>query len=136
MSQTDPYDDIRALPHPVSEYRASMSRSDRAAQFAPFAALTGFDSVIAETGRLTDRQPELTQSAKEELDRTLQELRSMLCLQPYAAAVYFCPDRHKAGGACLPICGNVKKLDEYRGRMVFTDGREVPLCCLLALEIL
>ena len=104
-----------------------MSGHDRAAQFAPFAALTGYDGVIAETGRLTDREAVLDVGAEAELDEKLRFNRENLADRPAVTLTYFQPDRRKKGGAYVMVCGRVKKLDEYNRNIIFSDGTIVSL---------
>lgn len=127
LEQTHQYDDIIHLPHPVSGQRAGMSMSDRAAQFSPFAALTGYEAVIEETGRLTDPSTELTESRKAELNGMLLAIREVLHTKPQIRAVYFQPDARKVGGAYVCTTGSVKKIDEYEGILIFTDGTQIPI---------
>ena len=130
-----PYDDIIALPHHVSAKRAGMTLTDRAAQFSPFAALTGYEAVIEETGRLTEVCTELTEGSKEELNRCLLVIQDRLEEQPPVSVTYFRPDDKKSGGAFLTVTGKVKKLDEYEGMLVFTDGQKIPIDRIYALKI-
>ncbi len=120
-----PYEDILRLPHHRSEKRSPMSLQDRAAQFSPFAALTGFDGVIQETGRLTDRQADLDESAVAALDRMLQQIDRELHLEPVVTAVYFVPDRYKEGGSYAQKTGPVKGLDKLEQCLIFADGTRV-----------
>lgn len=89
------YDDIIHLPHHVSAKHPQMPALDRAAQFSPFAALTGYETAIAETARLVDRRIELDENRKEELDEKLQMAREQLALEPEIAVTYFVPDAKK-----------------------------------------
>ncbi len=127
LTPTHKYQDIIHLPHPVSRRRSSISDSDRAAQFAPFAALTGFDRVIAETARHTDCPAELDDMEMERLNDTLREIQARISTQPEISLTWFCPDRKKAGGAYLRTTGHVKKLDLYRNAILLTDGRAIPM---------
>ncbi len=125
------YEDILYLPHPVSKKRAPMSMIDRAAQFAPFAALTGHDAMIQETARLTDRPMELTDSAKAELDeilRTLNEGMTVLLTE-------FVPDARKEGGAYVERTGVVRKVDVQGQSLIFSDGTDVDFQSIAKLEI-
>lgn len=119
---TNPYDDIIHLPHPVSRRHAPMSLHDRAAQFAPFAALTGYDAAIRETARLTDSAAILDDSAKEALDEKLRLLQSIIHTCPAVTVVYFEDDRRKAGGAYRSLTGNVCKIDCLSQSITMTDG--------------
>lgn len=121
------YEDIINLPHHVSKTRPQMPMSDRAAQFAPFAALTGYDAAIKETGRLTDDKIELEESSLNELNAKIQLLREKLADAPEVTFTYFRPDDRKDGGAYLTITGTVKKLDDYEWQIVLQDGTKVPI---------
>lgn len=116
------YDDILHLPRPVSPNRKRMSIVDRAAQFSPFAALTGYDAVIRETGRLTDRQFELDESEKLRLDDQLRMLAAVQEGHPKITVTYFIPDERKTGGAYERITGRLRKVDAYEKALILTDG--------------
>jgi len=128
------YDDIIDLPHPISKRHPQMSPLNRAAQFLPFAALTGHDAAIRETARLTDTFIELDESRKEQLNEQLQLLREKLSQRPEIEATYFQPDEKKSGGTYITIRGRLKKIDEYRHRLLFTDGTSFPLENLFSLR--
>lgn len=127
------YDDIIDLPHHVSKKHPQMPLLDRAAQFAPFAALTGHEAAIKETARLTEEEIELDENSKELLDFRLQQLQEQLSESPEVTVTYFCPDEKKAGGAYETVTGKVKKVDAYAGEMVFTDGRRIALGTIVEL---
>lgn len=122
-----PYDDIIHLPHHVSKTRPQMSMQDRAAQFSPFAALTGYDDEIHETARLTDQRVELSEDEKQVLDRKQQCLLEHLTEQPAITVTCFVPDSRKAGGAYRTVCGRLKKLDTFARRIILTDGTQIPM---------
>ena len=124
---THKYDDIIGLSHPVSERRPGMRIGDRAAQFAPFAALTGYDGVIAETGRLTDTCIELDECAKEMLNGKLLELLEKIGQKPPVRVTYFCPDKRKSGGAYVAVTGNLKRIDPIERLLLLTDGTVIPI---------
>ena len=128
------YDEIMNLPHHVSKSRPQMPMSDRAAQFAPFAALTGYDAAIEETGRLTDDKIELEENALTMLNLKMQLLREYLGDAPEITFTYFKPDERKAGGAYLTAVGRVKKLDEYERLIVLQDGTRLPMDDLLDMD--
>ena len=121
------YDEIMGLPHHVSKTRPQMPLSDRAAQFAPFAALTGYDSAIKETGRLTDERIELDEEALTALDRKYQLLMDTLDDAPEVTIIYFQPDERKAGGQYVSATGTVKKVDTFGRRILLQDGTRIPL---------
>ncbi len=116
------YDDILYLPHPVSERHPRMPLSDRAAQFAPFAALTGYDAAIRETARETQERVELDEDEKELLDRQLRLLLEKLSASPWAVFTYFRPDEKKDGGSYVTAAGRVKKYDPQTRRIFLEDG--------------
>ena len=121
------YEDLIHLPHHISATRPQMPMSDRAAQFSPFAALSGYDAAIREAGRLTHEKRELSEEEKEALDRKQQYLISMMEEQPRVTITYFVPDAKKSGGAYLTKIGNLKRIDEYERWMMLTDGTKIPL---------
>lgn len=127
LQETHKYDDIIHLPHHVSDRRPGMSLYDRAAQFSPFSALTGYEDVIEETGRLTDASTELTESSKQQMNIKLNILHENSHIRPQVTIVYFEPDQRKSGGAYVSVTGNVKRVDTYEQVLRLTDGREIPL---------
>ena len=127
MRMNNRYDEIMGLPHHVSKTRPQMPLSDRAAQFAPFAALTGYDSAIKETGRLTDERIELDEEALAALDRKYQLLMDALDDKPEVTIIYFQPDERKAGGQYVSATGTVKKVDTFGRRILLQDGTRIPL---------
>lgn len=121
------YDDIINLPHHVSKKHPQMSALNRAAQFSPFAALTGHDAAIKETARLTESFIELDENKKEQLDEQLQLIRENLKQKPECEITYFQPDEKKDGGVYMTIRGRIKKIDEYGHKIIFTDGTVLPI---------
>lgn len=121
------YDDIMNLPHHVSATRPHMSAIDRAAQFSPFAALTGYGDAIKETARLTGERVELDEYMKDVLSGRLQIIADQLKEHPEIAITYFQPDEKKSGGAYVTVIGRVKKIDEYERVVVMIDGTRVPI---------
>lgn len=121
------YDDILHLPHHVSTAHPPMPVLDRAAQFAPFAALTGHGEAIRETARLTEDKIELDENCLTELDAKLQMIKERLASRPVILVTYFKPDRKKQGGAYVTIRGRVKKIDEYAHTLLMEEGKELPL---------
>ena len=128
------YDDIIHLPHHVSSVHPPMPVSDRAAQFAPFAALTGHGEAIKETARLTDKRVELDENAKAVLDEKLRMVQEMMAQRPEITVTYFLPDEKKAGGRYVSATGNVKKIDLYNHLIVMTDGLRIPLSEVFEIE--
>jgi len=128
------YDDIINLSHHVSSTRPQMSMLDRAAQFSPFAALTGYDSAIKETGRLTDERVELDEDALTVLDMKYQLLMDALDDAPEVTITYFQPDERKAGGKYVSATGGVKKLDDFERRITMQDGTKIPMDDVLSID--
>lgn len=131
---TGKYDDILRLPHHVSASRKPMSMTARAAQFAPFAALSGYDAEVQEAGRLTDQPIELDEYEKETLNARLQLLVQHLQEKWTVSTVYFQPDERKEGGAYVTRTGTVKKILLSERRLLLTDGTVIPLDGLIALD--
>ena len=135
MDTKFPYDDIVNLPHPTSKRHPRMPIVDRAAQFSPFAALTGHRAAIEETSRVTDRRIELDEDAKEQLDQTLQLLLERIDEQPEITVTWFSPDKKKAGGQYHTATGKLKRIDTQESRLILTDGTQIPLEDLLRIRI-
>ena len=112
-----------------------MSAHDRAAQFSPFAALTGYDEAVNETARLTESRRELTEDDINELNETLNRLKERLPYCPDVTVTYFLPDEIKSGGSYVTKRGEVRILDSYEGVLVFTDGVRIPINELFAVSI-
>ena len=129
------YDDIIALPHPEPRTHPRMSLHDRAAQFSPFAALTGHSAAIAETGRLTDSRVTLDESEMARVDAALQRLRELLPQEPVASITYFVPDERKAGGSYQTITGTARRIDTANGVLLLTDQRVIPIPDILDVAI-
>ncbi len=123
------YEDILMLPHPVSRTRKRMDRLDRAAQFAPFAALSGHDAAVREEARLTDMAAVLEEDRVAELDLAIREsVGKQVCI------TYFQPDERKAGGKYVTATAAVKKIDEYTGELVLEDGTRLAICRVYRVE--
>ena len=121
------YRDIINLPHHVSQKRRPMGRRERAAQFSPFAALTGYDAVIAESGRLTGERIELSEDSRAVLDAKQQLLLEHLAERPELKISYFLADKLKEGGEYVTLTGRVKKLDPIERLLIMTDGGSIPI---------
>lgn len=134
MNDEHKYDDIIHLPHPVSCNHPQMSSLERAAQFSPFAALTGHDAAIREAARLTEERSELDESRKEMLDERLQMIRENLSEKPEIAFTYFKPDEKKSGGAYFTVIGKVKKINEYEHQILLEDGTVIAIENLFSIE--
>ena len=119
------YDDMLDLPHHTSPRHPRMSLRDRAAQFAPFSALTGYDDVIDETARLTDGRIELSEDARAVLDVKQKMLQRRIAEQPRITVVHFVSDQRKSGGSYRSFMGNLLRMDEFEREMVFADGTRI-----------
>ncbi|MBA4700555.1 MAG: hypothetical protein H2212_14120 [Ruminococcus sp.] len=131
---TKAYDDIIHLPHHVSATHPPMAVIDRAAQFSPFAALTGYEAAIKETARLTDEKVELDEYMKDALNDRLQIIADRLKEHPEIVITYFQPDVKKNGGAYVTVSGRAKKIDEYKRVVVMSDGAVVPVDEIISIE--
>ena len=134
MEISHEYDDIINLPHHVSADRPHMPMIDRAAQFSPFAALTGYDAAIVETARLTDPKRELSEEQKSIISRQLRELQARLKTDPSVTVTYYIPDERKTGGAYRAISGTAKKVDEYLGVLEMSNGITIPFDDILRIS--
>ena len=131
----DKYKDIINMPHHVSPIRQKMSLHDRAAQFAPFAALTGYEESVEETGRLTDSRIETTDEYLNKLDEVLFELNERIKDEPLVSVVYFVKDELKSGGKYQVYEGKVRKIDSYLREMEFVDRFKISLDDVFEMEI-
>lgn len=134
MESKNKYDEIMGLQHHVSKTRPQMPMSDRAAQFAPFAALTGYDSAIKETERLTDKKIELDEEALTILNMRYRLLIDTLDEEPEVEITYFKPDERKAGGEYLTITGVVKKINDFERLITMKDGTKIPMDDIIAID--
>lgn len=119
------YGDIIDLPHPVSKKHPPLSMEQKAAQYSPFAALTGYEEIIDETARLTDERPVLTEDRKRELDEALSRLRAQISREPEAKITFFVPDLYKSGGSLITVTGRVRTIDQVHRKILLSDGREI-----------
>ena len=128
------YNDIINLPHYQSKKRQPMSIHDRAAQFSPFAALTGHDEAIKETARLTDKKIELDETTKIQLNEKFNYIMEHIYDLPEITVTYFIPDSLKEGGMYVDFTGNVKKYDYLNRILHFTDATEIKVDDILEIE--
>ena len=128
------YEDIINLPHHVSTKRPQMSMLDLAAQFSPFATLTGYDAAIKETGRLTDEKIEMDEASLNMLNMKFQLLVEALGDEHEVSFTYFKPDETKAGGAYVTATGIVKKVDDYERLITMVDGAKIPMDDVYSIE--
>ena len=132
---SNPYADIMHLSRPVSTRHLPMSMHDRAAQFSPFAALTGYDAAILETARLTDCQAELAEGSKEDLDKKIRAIQEHQDSLPKVCVTYFEPDLRKSGGAYQTVTGRAKKIDDYAKAIIFEDGSAIGFWQLYDIDV-
>lgn len=119
------YDDIIDLPHHVSTTHSHMSMLDRAAQFQPFRALSGYEDAVKDTARLTDEKIELMEDEKALLDARLQRLADDISSLPLVTLTYFRPDKKKAGGAYVSVTGQLKKINDHEGVLILLGGERI-----------
>lgn len=122
------------MKHPTSMKHPRMSMENRAAQFAPFAALTGYDAKIAETARLTHREIQLTEDQKDALNLRFQILEDNLGKDVEFTLTYFVPDQHKSGGDYLTQSGTIKKIDFNKGILTFNTGHEIKISSIVEIN--
>jgi len=131
---TGAYDDILRLPHPTSERHPRMPISERAAQFSPFAALTGHGAATAETARLTERRIEPDEDEKAVLDLKQRRLAERARERPEVTVTWFRPDGRKDGGSYVTAAGQLKRIDDAGRRVILTDGTVIPMDDILDIE--
>lgn len=128
------YDRIIDLPHYVSHKRSPMTRINRAAQFSPFTALTGYEDAVSETARLTDTKIELTEESRAELDRKQQKLAEMLHEHPTVTVTYFLPDSKKCGGSYQTVTAPLRGVDSVERLLRLGNGNSISLDDILDLQ--
>ena len=124
---SDNYKNIINLPHHDSDKYKRMSMQNRAAQFAPFAALTGYEDAVIETARLTDERKELDDGLKLMLNEKLNKIKDDLLLNIKIKFTYFIPDNKKDGGKYVTHCNFVKKIDDFEMKVYLSDGTIIPI---------
>ena len=122
----DDYSDIINLSRPVSK-RPRMTLEQRSAQFAPFAALTGYEGQVKETARLTNKKIEINEELKEILDLKIQLIQEKIKEQPDVTITYFIPDDKKQGGKYKTVTNSVKKIDTYKNEIILIDGTTIAI---------
>ena len=130
------YDDIINLPHHISPTRQRMSMHDRAAQFAPFAALVGYDDAVAETARLTESRPDLDEQEQQALNAKLCTLADHIQKHPDVRIRYYVPDALKSGGAIVEICDQAVKISAETGLLTLVDKRTVEISSIVGIELI
>lgn len=134
MAERFPYEDIVDLPHHISKKHPQPTMADRAARFAPFAAITGYEEMVLEEARVTDERIEMDESSKAALNEKLNMILEFLDEQPEVSITYFEPDKRKAGGAYVTITGTVKRIDEYERIVLMTDEKIIKIDEIYAIE--
>ena len=128
------YEDIINLPHPISTEHPQMSIHDRAAQFSPFAALSGYEEAVAETGRYTEGRIALSDEEITLLNQQINHLQKMITERLQVCITYFLPDKRKSGGAYVTQELTVKKIDRYEKILVGEGGEVIPFADILKIE--
>lgn len=128
------YDDIIHLPHHQSGTRLHMSLHDRAAQFSPFAALTGYDAAVEEAARLTEQKLELSEEEKAAIGAKLTEIKEHIKERPEVTVTYFVPDERKAGGTYVTVTGTVRRIDEFERIVVMQDQSRIGIDDIIVLQ--
>ena len=121
------YGDIIDLPRPVSAKHPPLSMDQKAAQYSPFAALTGYGDVLDETGRLTENRKELDEDRRAELDHMIRALAADQSGSLQAAFTYFIPDPLKDGGQYVTVSGRIRRIDRISGKIILEDGLRIPI---------
>ena len=134
MNDISKYEDIINLPHHQSNKRPRMSNYDRAAQFAPFAALKGYDEEIEEATRTTVRKIELSDEQINQLNEKLKDLKEIINEQPIIKVVYYEADEKKSGGKYITIEQQIRKIDEYKRKLIFFD-KEIEFDNIIQIEL-
>ena len=134
MDSTNKYDDIINLEHHVSKKYPQMSLENRSAQFAPFSALTGYDEVIKEKGRLTSVRKEMNEELKNILDLKLKIILDNIYLKPTISVTYFIADHKKDGGEYITVTGWVKKVDKFKKLIILENNTKIPILDIIEIN--
>ncbi len=127
MAEKFPYEDIVELPPHISKKHPQPSMMDRAARFAPFAAITGYEEMVLEEARVTEERIDLDEGTLSLLNEKLNMIQEFLDEEPEVTITYFEPDKKKAGGAYVSVTGTVKRVDEYEHLVLMNDGKKIPI---------
>lgn len=130
----DNYEDIINLPHYDPQNHPRMDRSKRIAQFAPFAALTGYEEQVKEAGRLTMEKIEISEELRNTINNKLQTIMMKIKSKPKVTITYFVQDKRKRGGTYITITGNVKKIDQIEKQIIMTDNKKISMNNVLKIE--
>lgn len=127
MAEKFPYEDIINLPPHISKKHPQPTMMDRAARFAPFAAITGYEEMVLEEARITEERIDLDEGALSLLNEKLNMIQEFLDEEPEVTITYFEPDKRKSGGAYVSVTGIVKRIDEYEHIVLMNDGKRIPI---------
>ena len=134
MAEKFPYEDIVNLPPHISKKHPQPTMMDRAARFAPFAAITGYEEMVLEEARVTEERIDLDEGTLSLLNEKLNMIQEFLDEEPKVCITYFEPDKKKAGGAYVSVTGVVKRIDEYEHLVIMTDGKKIRIDDIFGLE--
>ncbi len=129
------YEDIINQKRPISKKHPPMPLEERAAQFAPFAALTGYEETITETAREVDKRIELDEEAQNTINRKIQELKQQIVTKPIVSITYFQKDLRKEGGEYVTVTEKIRKIDDYKKIIVLENKTEIPIREILDIDI-
>ena len=129
------YEDIINQKRPISKKHPPMPLEERAAQFAPFAALTGYEETITETAREVDKRIELDEEAQNTINRKIQELKQQIVTKPIVAITYFQKDLRKKGGEYVTVTEKIRKIDDYKKIIVLENKTEIPIREILDIDV-
>lgn len=135
MKNIHNYDEIIDMPYQKSIQHPHMSNADRAAQFAPFAALTGHKAVLHETARITDQRKILDENQITMINQQLQDILLQIHHHPHIQVTYFLKDQIKKGGEYITITKRLKKIDEYEHILLFEDGTNIYIHDIYEIEM-
>lgn len=134
MAEKFPYEDIVNLPPHISKKHPQPTMIDRAARFAPFAAITGYEEMVLEEARITEERIDLDEGTLSILNEKLNMIQEFIDEEPEVTITYFEPDKKKSGGAYIDITGTVKRIDEYEHLVIMTDGKKIRIEDIYGLE--
>ena len=134
MAEKFPYEDIVNLPPNISKRHPQPSMMDRAARFAPFAAITGYEEMVLEEARITEERIDLDEGTSSILNEKLNMIQEFIDEEPEVTITYFEPDKKKSGGAYVSVTGIVKRIDEYEHFVIMMDGKKISIEEIYGLE--
>ena len=134
MAENFPYEDIVNYPPHISKRHPQPTMMDRAARFAPFAAITGYEEMVLEEARVTEERVDLDEGALSLLNEKLNMIQEFLDEEPEVTITYFEPDKKKSGGAYVSVTGTVKRIDEYEHLVLMNDGKKIYIEDIYAIE--